>query len=288
MSDQQSQVLIGNQNPLSAFFRQPKIYIKLPSNGDFYPNGTLDKSESGEYPVYAMTAKDELMFKTPDALLSGQSTVEVIKSCVPSILDPWKMPSIDLDVILVAIRIATYGESMEVTANCPHCEAENNYDLNLVQWLGSISSFQYEPILKIDPLTIHIHPYSYQELTKTSLKTFEQQRILNIVNDDNISDEKKVEMFGESFVKLTELTVDIITNCITRIDAPAGTTSDPQHIKDFINNAPKEIFDIISKHITGMKSEIEFKPVEASCESCNEQFSMPVTMDQSNFFAVRS
>jgi len=288
MSDQQSQVLIGNQNPLSAFFRQPKIYIKLPSNGEFYPAGSLDKSESSDYPVYAMTAKDELMFKTPDALLSGQSTVEVIKSCVPSILDPWKMPSIDLDVILVAIRIATYGENMEVTANCPHCEAENNYELNLVQWLSSIGSFQYEPILKIDPLTIHLRPYSYQELTKTSLKTFEQQRILNIVNDDNISDEKKVQMFGESFVKLTELTVDIIASCIARIDAPSETTADPQHIKDFINNAPKEIFDAISKHITGMKSEIEFKPVDASCESCGEQFSMPVTMDQSNFFAVRS
>jgi hypothetical protein len=288
MSDQQSQVLIGNQNPLSAFFRQPKIYIKLPSNGEFYPAGSLDKSESSDYPVYAMTAKDELMFKTPDALLSGQSTVEVIKSCVPSILDPWKMPSIDLDVILVAIRIATYGENMEVTANCPHCEAENNYELNLVQWLGSIGSFQYEPILKIDPLTIHIRPYSYQELTKTSLKTFEQQRILNIVNDESISDEKKVEMFGESFVKLTELTVDIIANCIARIDAPSGTTADAQHIKDFINNAPREIFDTISKHITGMKSEIEFKPVDAACESCGEQFSMPVTMDQSNFFAVRS
>ena len=228
------------------------------------------------------------MFKTPDALLSGQSTVEVIKSCVPSILDPWKMPSIDLDVILVAIRIATYGENMEVTANCPHCEAENNYELNLVQWLGSIGSFQYEPILKIDPLTIHIRPYSYRELTKTSLKTFEQQRILNIVNDDNISDEKKVEMFGESFVKLTELTVDIIASCISRIDTPSGTTADAQHIKDFINNAPREIFDTISKHITGMKSEIEFKPVDAACESCGEQFSMPVTMDQSNFFAVRS
>lgn len=288
MSDQQSQVLIGNQNPLSAFFRQPKIYIKLPSNGEFYPAGSLDKSESSDYPVYAMTAKDELMFKTPDALLSGQSTVEVIKSCVPSILDPWKMPSIDLDVILVAIRIATYGENMEVTANCPQCETENNYELNLVQWLGSIGSFQYEPILKIDPLTIHVRPYSYQELTKTSLKTFEQQRILNIVNDDNISDEKKVEMFGESFVKLTELTVDIIASCIARIDAPSGTTADPQHIKDFINNAPREIFDAISKHITGMKSEIEFKPVDASCESCGQQFSMPVTMDQSNFFAVRS
>lgn len=106
MAEQQ----IKKQNPLSQWFRQPKVYIKLPSNGEFYPHGALDKSANGEYPVYAMNAKDELMFKTPDALLTGQSTVEVIKSCIPAIQDPWSMPSIDLDVALVAIRIATYGQ----------------------------------------------------------------------------------------------------------------------------------------------------------------------------------
>jgi hypothetical protein len=77
------------KNPLSSFYRQPKIYVKLPSKGEFYPPGSLDVSANGEYPVYAMTAKDELLFKTPDALLSGQSTVELIKSCIPAITNPW-------------------------------------------------------------------------------------------------------------------------------------------------------------------------------------------------------
>jgi hypothetical protein len=63
-----------------------------------------------------MTAKDELMLKTPDALMNGQATVEVIKSCVPSIKNPWHMPSIDIDTILIAIRIATYGENMEFSS----------------------------------------------------------------------------------------------------------------------------------------------------------------------------
>ena len=64
-------------NPLSKHFRQPKLYIKLPSGGNFYRPGSLVPEQTGEYPVYAMTAKDELMFKTPDALLNGQSTVNV-------------------------------------------------------------------------------------------------------------------------------------------------------------------------------------------------------------------
>ena len=36
------------KNPLTNWYRQPKIYIKLPSNGDFYPPGALDKSSTGD------------------------------------------------------------------------------------------------------------------------------------------------------------------------------------------------------------------------------------------------
>ena len=106
-----NQPQVAQSNPLQKYFRQPKLYISLPSKGAFYPIGALEMPENKEVPVYAMTAKDELVFKTPDALLNGQATVEVIKSCIPAIKDPWNIPSIDLDTILVAIRMATYGEN---------------------------------------------------------------------------------------------------------------------------------------------------------------------------------
>ena len=69
-------------NPLSKYFRQPKLFAALPSNGKFYPADSLETTETGEYAIYSMTAKDELTMKTPDALLNGQATVELIKSCV--------------------------------------------------------------------------------------------------------------------------------------------------------------------------------------------------------------
>ncbi len=276
------------RNPLAGFYRQPKIYVTLPSKGKFYPQGALDQSANDQYAVYAMTAKDELMFKTPDALLSGQSTVELIKSCIPAILDPWSMPSIDLDFALIAIRIATYGEKMEVGCNCPHCNAENSYEIDLTAWFQIFNSFVYEDKVNADPLVVHIRPYSYREITKTSIKTLEQQRIFNIVNDENMSDEEKLEKFGKSFVKLTELTVDLIADCITQIDSPEGPVTDKSIIKDFINNCTKDIFDKIAIHVTSIKDQIEFKAQDVQCGECNKEFSLPITMDQANFFGVKS
>ena len=276
------------KNPLSSFYRQPKIYVRLPSKGKFYEPGSLDLSENGEYPVYAMTAKDELLFKTPDALLNGTSTVELIKSCIPAILNPWVMPNIDLDFALIAIRIATYGDKMDVGTNCPHCDAENSYDMDLTAWLDIFNNFIYNTDIAVDPLTVHVRPYTYKEVTKTALKSMEQQRIFQVINDDTISDEVKLEKFGASFLKLTELTVDVIADCITAIDTPDGSVSDKAMNKEFIANCSKDIFQKIQDHVVQMKELIEFKAQDVTCGECSKPFSLPVTMDQSNFFAVKS
>jgi len=275
-------------NPLINFYRQPKIYVRLPSKGEFYEPGSLDLSQNGEYPVYAMTAKDELLFKTPDALLNGTSTVELIKSCIPAILNPWVMPNIDLDFALIAIRIATYGDKMDVGTNCPHCDSENNYDMDLTAWFDVFNNFTYNKDIVVDPLTIHVRPYTYKEVTKTALKSMEQQRIFQVINDDTLSDEIKLEKFGASFLKLTELTVDVIADCITAIDTPDGSVSDKAMIKEFIANCSKDIFQKIQDHVVQMKELIEFKAQNVTCGECSKQFSLPVTMDQSNFFAVKS
>ena len=276
------------KNPLINFYRQPKIYVRLPSKGEFYEPGSLDLSENGEYPVYAMTAKDELLFKTPDALLNGTSTVELIKSCIPAILNPWVMPNIDLDFALIAIRIATYGDKMDVGTNCPHCDAENSYDMDLTAWLDIFNNFIYNTDIVVDPLTVHVRPYTYKEVTKTALKSMEQQRIFQVINDDTLSDETKLEKFGASFLKLTELTVDVIADCITAIDTPDGSVSDKAMIKEFISNCSKDIFQKIQDHVIQMKELIEFKAQNVTCGECSKPFSLPVTMDQSNFFAVKS
>lgn len=275
-------------NPLANYFRQPKIYLKLPSKGQFYPEGALDRSEIGEYAVYAMTAKDELMFKTPDALLNGQATVEIIKSCIPSIKNPWKMPSVDVDAALVAIRIATYGESMDVRANCPSCNAENEYAFRLTTYLEMLNAFEFQGQVSLGPLTINIRPYDYQEVTKSTIKAIEQRRIFDVINDDNLSDEEKLDKFGTSFVKLTALTVDVIVGCIESIVTPEGTVTDRMMIKEFIDNAPTDVFNTINDHVLEMKNQLDMKAQHVSCNECQHEFDVTITMDQSNFFAVRS
>lgn len=275
-------------NPLANYFRQPKLYIRLPSHGEYYPANALDHSENDEYAVFAMTAKDELMFKTPDALMNGQATVEVIRSCVPAIKNPWHMPSIDIDTVLIAIRIASYGENMDVSNSCPSCETFNDYSVDLLKFLDVTSAFQYADTVQTDQLIMKLRPYSYKELTTAAIKTFEEQKIIAIVNDQELSEEEKVEKFGQSFVKLTAMTVDIVVNSIVSIETPEGIVTDKDMIKEFMENTSSEIFNKVNNQVKDMKELMSLKAHDVLCNECQHKFTIEITMDQTNFFAVGS
>src|SRR6056297_2390222 len=104
--------MTNNINPLSSFYRAPKLYSRLPSNGIFYTNEVIDVDESAEVAVYAMTAKDEMIMKNPDALLNGEAVAQVIASCVPQVKQPKQLISNDVDTLLIAIQGATYGDDI--------------------------------------------------------------------------------------------------------------------------------------------------------------------------------
>ncbi len=74
-------------NPLRKHFRQPAIYVPLPSQGHYWPSGAVVMPSNNELAVLPMTAIDEITSRTPDALFNGSAVTEIIKSCIPAIRD---------------------------------------------------------------------------------------------------------------------------------------------------------------------------------------------------------
>jgi hypothetical protein len=278
-------------NPLHKFFRQPKIYIRLPSSGNFYAPGSLEKTETGEYPVYSMTAKDEIVMKTPDALLNGQATVDVIQSCMPNIKNAWQVPSIDVDAILVAIRIATYGEMLDITAVVPGLNEEKSYETDLRLVMDKLLNATFDPVCKInDELELRIRPLTYAEFTKNSIRSAEEQRIIQIVNDDTLDTDDKLSRFAESFRKLTDITIGMVSKGVESVITSEGIVTNAAHIQEFIDNADKEILKKIINHLDEQKKKFNIEPFKVYSEpeeiqaGAPEVFEVPITLDSSNFF----
>lgn len=285
---------MDQQNPLQKYYRQPKIYIRLPSNGKHYPPGSIDFTETGEYPVFAMTAKDELSFKTPDALLNGQATVDVIQSCIPAIKNAWMIPTIDLDAILVAIRIATYGESMDLNVRVPNTDIEKAFAVDLRVLLDRFTDIEFEEHVFVDNFEVTIKPLTYKEYTESAMKTFEEQRIFSIVNNDNMDQTEKLKLFNQSFKKLTNLSIGTVVRSIASIEVEGNVVNNPKYIEDFVENCDKTFFKAVFDHIDQQKQKYNVPPIEIQAtaeeleQGAPEKYDVPLIFDQTNFFAQGS
>jgi len=282
----------SNQNPLSSFMRQPKIYIKLPSNGEFWPPGSLIKSENDEYPVYSMTARDELLLKIPDAVMNGQAVVDVIQNCMPNIKNAWMIPSVDIDVVLIALRLATYGEMMKTPIELnDDVTVEHQVDLRVVLD-NLLQNITWDPIVKISSdLTVFVKPLNYKQMSDTALKTFQTQKIMQVIGDNTVSDEEKNKAFKDTFSKLTEISIGMVQQSVYQIDSSFGSTDNPTYIKEFVENIDKDIFNKIQNHLEVLKTKNEIKPlVMPTPDDIREKgytqdtIEVPLVFDPSTFF----
>jgi hypothetical protein len=276
-----------SNNPLTKHFRQPILYIKLPSDGHWYPEGTVDIPVTGEIPVYAMTARDEITMRTPDALMNGTSTVNVIKSCCPSIRDPWKMPIVDLDTVLMSIRIATYGKEMEFTAVCPHCTTKNEKAIDISVMMSKINPGDWSKPVRINGMEITIKPQTYEDYNKNNISNFDEQRLIQIVQNQDLSDDEKTQQFDDIFQKLIETGIDTVSKNIASIRTEDGIVVDNYaFIRDFLDNCDKSVWDAIKKYLDVIRESNDYNKVTLECsnEECTKEFSTPFVFEQTNFF----
>ena len=280
-----------NTNPLNKYFRQASIYVALPSGTD-YPPEVVSPSKTGEIGVMPMTARDEIKFKTPDALMNGQGIVDVIQSCVPDIKDAWQVKSYDLDTILIAIRIATYGETMDINFNVPGTKETASHTVNLPALLDQIRLSKVEDsFVMADGLKVTVNPLTYKDMTTTSMQTFQQSKMYSTVQGSEMPDAEKQKRFNEAFKVLTELNASLLQKNIRSMTMTDGTEiTDPAHIKEFMDNANTKLVKEIEDKLTALRAQGAVKPLklkatEAQIKSgAPANYEVPVTFDSANFF----
>jgi hypothetical protein len=275
-------------NPLKAFFRQPAIYLKLPSNGSFWPEGSVEFPHNRELPVYPMTAVDEITYRTPDALFSGQSVIDVVQSCIPAIKNAWAMPYIDVNSILIGIRVASYGHAMEVSTVCTNCNHEDDFELDLRHVLNQMKTPDYTKKVEHGDLEIIFRPMTYEEQNQNNLEQYEQQRMISMIPASDLPDEEKILRMAEVMKNITKLTVRALKTSIAAVRTPSATVTDTDHIEEFLSNCDRTVFNIVREQVIALRQANELKPLSLECTECGTKYDQQLSLDMANFFVPAS
>lgn len=275
-------------NPLKNYFRTPALHLRLPSGGQHWPTGSLDMPPTGEIPVLPMTAIDEITYRTPDALFNGSAVVSVIQSCCPNIRNAWAAPSMDITAILIAIRLASYGNDMEIASVCPNCNTQGDYTLALQDAMGRIQSPDFATPITHGDLEIYFQPLIYKVQNQINIKQYENQRTIMQARSGDLPEEEVGQLLGQSLKEITDLTIQIIAANIRSIRTPQALVAEPEHIREFVENCDRKLFAQIRDHAMKMRQDSEIPPLNVKCTNCEHEYQQPIVLDATSFFEAAS
>lgn len=273
-----------DNNPLKQYFRRPAVYLKLPSEGKYYKQGVVNIPESGELPVYPMTAIDEITSKTPDALYNGTAIHDIIKSCVPNIIDPYLINNVDLDAILIAIKSATSGNEIEIESECPSCQKDATYGIDLLGVLRRLQSPNYDQPLEIGELKIKFKPIVYKNMNEASLGQFSVQKSfteIEAITDEELKSKKSQEVLKN----ITLLTMNVLSKAIEYIETPGTMVDNVSFILDYLQNCDRETYVKIRDYNAELKAKTEIQPLDMVCIHCKHEYKQMFTLNATDFFA---
>ena len=276
-------------NPLEQYFRSPKLYVKLPSKGQYYPPDMINLAVNQEIAVYPMSALDQILMRTPDALLNGDALLKIVKNCVPDIQNVKQLVEPDINTLLLAIRIASVGPSMELELNCPACQQENNYQIDLSAIIETQSEMETNNTVELDgQLLVHLRPYNFEQRNLTLLNEVQQAQAIALLESNQDMDEtQKLQELGNHVSKMAARTFEIVAKSITHITILATSTvvAEQEHIQEFLSKISKIQADAIITKLKEMNNVGIDNTCHFVCEHCQHTWDHQLDFDPSSFFA---
>ena len=272
-------------NPLIQAYRKPALYVSLPSGGKYYkekPKLSVD----GELAIYSMTARDELISKTPDALFNGEATFSLIKSCAPDIVDAHDMPVNDLMVVLIAIRMASHGDTINVDIKCPKCSHLNQLGVSTAGLLSTVKENKSSDHIVLDnDFKVNCKPYSLADRTLLQVQRIKQAKLIEGLGNEDLSDEERQIRFGETFIEIADITVTLIANAITQVSPPEGEkVADHNMILEWLKSITKDDYDKIKNCVEDLSENNIDTKFDATCQACEHNWKTTIDLDIANFF----
>jgi hypothetical protein len=190
---------------------------------------------------------------------------------------------IDIDLLLTAIRIATFGNELPVTNVCNNCQTANNYDINLNSIIDYFANCKYENTLVLEDLRIVTRPLTYKQSSEFALKNFEMQQRLKQLEQVTDPAERKALM-DSIFQTLATLRNEVFALGIESVDTGTTVVTERSFIKEWIDNADAEVASRIVQHIESNRSAWATPKQHVVCENCNHEEDIFIDLDQANFF----
>jgi hypothetical protein len=261
--------------------RNPELYLSIDTQK--WNLDVIAVPPNREIPVYPMTWQDELELKNADGLMNGAAMANIVQKRIPAIRNSWNVPEHQWNRLVGALHLATHGENLEMRYECKKCRSINDLIVNASKLIDDHNMPDYSSV-NIDGLTINFSPLNYLDLVNMRNRDFRMVKMLLNVNSLTKFDPKQIQKELKSYNDNDSL---IKTKRIKSIEYEDQSYTDKFLIKDFLDNANREIQELVSNKVDAINNSTNPNIEIAECPECQHKNSITVNLDPSEDFRFR-
>jgi len=292
------------------------VSIALPTMGYFYPKGSgiiAEDADPADLEVKPLGIMAELVAKDPFVLASGRGVPKILRNICPSILKPEEMCEVDIQAIMIACRLASYGSHMELTHVCENpnteevdgddgkkvkvavCNHKNKLDIDLNHHIQRYAPLEdMESLLLILPeirgQQVHMKPLCYKSaltILKNSVsmnrvyESIEKESITKLIEDESMMDayERMIENTSETRFVLTLGSIFYVAN------AKGEKVFDESFIAEWLEMVPPTIVDHMQRKAKAYNEKLnDLTKIKYTCINCGHENTASFEVDPQKIF----
>lgn len=286
----------------------PGVTVTLPTLGAFYDPGVIAEVDVMEVPVRPFSVWQELTWRDPYAIMSGEAFIQFMNVCAPWVLKPLSLCQIDAEVIMMAARDASYGPMVTIPVKCtnpahhddgtgkqvPVCQIETKCQIDLRQVIS-----RYQPIhdpenwrvMLNNGQRVNLRPVIHQDMVHTFKYQFELIKMTRAIEmkskaGGDISTDEFIEYRDKGLLIAHGVRLKQYLSSIRSVTtAKNQTVSDRDMIQQWINAiAAPEVKKIDERVDALTKPLMHLMQIDYRCPNCNHDMGKVSVLDDPTAF----
>jgi hypothetical protein len=299
----------------------PSVTVSLPTGGRWYEAVVLNKGvDPLDVSVGVLGILAEQNYRDPWLLLSGEAIPRMLKGVCPSVNKALDLCEIDLETILLAARLVSYGPKLVLTHKCDkkvkkevakgeksksaQCNHENTIELDINEHIlrysvmdDSVINERFVYNLKRVAQTVHLRPPPYQrviEQMKEGVARDKQMNTLSEVNfEDLVIDPDAILQYTRIIDMASDSALENIAASIHAIETTDGKLvgantfgeEGSEFIRQWLLQLPKDEAEGITDKINDIATWFaSFAEIKYNCAACEAENKFRLELDANRLF----
>lgn len=297
----------------------PSVSVALPSGGRWYDPDVLDDGVNPlDVPVGVLGILAEQNYRDPWLLLSGEAIPRMLKGVCPSVHKAQELCELDLEAILLASRLVSYGPTIELTHTCQNlvprepdegekveegevlttiCDHENKLTLDINEHIlrydvidDSVVDEKFTHQLKRVKQVVHLRPPAYRRIIEQMKEGITRNKQIDSFSDIQIDEMVVNEEAMKNYARVIDMASDTaLDNMEASIHAIATTTgklvSGSEFIREWLLALPTDEAEELSKKINKLSEWfMTFSDIKYNCAKCEAEQTFRLELDANRLF----